>query len=133
MLLDPYTPGYQPPPDTEYIKLNTNENAFPPSEKLISTLKNAINGRISLYPNSSCHDLRKIIAKQYNVNPDEIICTNGSDESISMIFKTFIEKDDNILLSYPTYSYYKSQAEIYDVKYKFIDTDKDFNIILDKF
>ena len=132
-LLDPYIPGYQPPHSEDVVKLNTNENPYPPSSRVMESISGHNLHNLRLYPDSFSGPLRKKIAEVYKMQENQIFCGNGSDEIISLVLRTFFEHDEAVLFPYPTYSYYKTQAEIHDCRYKFIDTDGDFNIELDRF
>ena len=78
--LEPYTPGEQP--KTQVLtKLNTNESPFPPMPEVIEAVSKAAE-LLQLYPDPDCTELRKVIARVYDVDMDEIICSNGSDVTV---------------------------------------------------
>ena len=85
--LTPYTPGEQPR-DMQYIKLNTNESPFPPPATVCSAVEEAAKA-LQLYPDPDCTDLTKALAKQYQVDPKEILLTNGADEVLNFAFMAF--------------------------------------------
>lgn len=126
--LDPYIPGFQPNPEDHMLKLNANENAYPPSPRVLDALHSHVNNNLRLYPNSKSINLRLKLAEVYGVNDDQVFCANGSDEIISIIFRTFVPDGQVVQFTYPTYTYYKTQAEIYDVPYRFLETGKDFAV-----
>ena len=92
------------------IKLASNENPFGASTKAIEAIKNFLN-KIHIYPDSHCVNLREKLSKKLNVNFEEIIIGNGSDEIIELIFKAYIGKHDEILSCFPTFAYYKIAAQ----------------------
>lgn len=130
--IEPYVPGEQPK-DKKYIKLNTNENPYPPSDQVIEAMKNAVNGDLKLYPDPTCSDLISEIAKYYNLNTDEVFIGNGSDEILAFSFMTFFSKDKQILFPDISYTFYKVYAELFDLNYKLVKLDDDFNIPLEEF
>src|SRR5436305_1853333 len=77
--LHPYVPGEQPR-IKGLIKLNTNENPFPPSPKVLAAIKKAVNGNLRLYPNPTAQTLREKLARFHGCEPNNIIVGNGSDE-----------------------------------------------------
>jgi len=131
--LDPYVPGFQPNPADHVLKLNANENAYPASPQVLEALHSHINGDLRLYPNSKAVNLRRKVAEVYGVNEDQVICANGSDEIISMIFRTFVPDGEVVQFTYPTYTYYKTQADIYDVTYRYLETGDDFLVDMDAY
>ena len=80
--LEPYVPGEQPK-DKKYIKLNTNENPYPPSDKVIEAMRIAVNDDLKLYPDPTCCDIINEIANYYDLDKDEIFIGNGSDEVLA--------------------------------------------------
>ena len=118
--MEPYIPGEQPS-DGEYIKLNTNENPFPPSKEVVENLFSDINENLKKYPDPLCNEFRKLYAKQYGLEPNQIIVGNGSDETIRMIFHLLIDQGDTIGILNPTYSLYPVVADMYGGKIKKYD------------
>ena len=104
--IEAYIPGEQPK-DKKYIKLNTNENPYPPSEKTMEAMRNAVNGDLKLYPDPTCSDLIKKIAEFYNADEDEVFIGNGSDEILAFSFMAFFSKDKKILFPDISYTFYK--------------------------
>lgn len=87
--LVPYTPGEQPQ-DKKYVKLNTNESPFPPSQAIAKAVEEEA-GRLQLYSDPECVALRKKAAEVFGINDDEIIMTNGSDEVLNFAFMAFAD------------------------------------------
>lgn len=100
------------------IKINTNENAYPPSPKCAEALKNFDASSLRLYPNAECTKLRIAIAKLHNTTPERVFVGNGSDEILSLSAKAFVEDSESIGSLDPSYSLYKTLADIRGVKWK---------------
>ena len=98
-----YVPGEQPRGDS-VIKLNTNENPYPPSPRVLAALRKAINGSLRLYPQPLSDTLRSVAAEVYGVRPENIIAGNGSDEILSMLLRSFVGPGDRVAFPVPTYS-----------------------------
>src|SRR5215475_14295440 len=88
--LHAYVPGEQPQ-ITGLIKLNTNENPYPPSPKVLSAIRAAVDGRLRLYPNPTSQLLRQKLARLHRCSPENIIIGNGSDELLALAVRTFVE------------------------------------------
>lgn len=130
--LKPYIPGEQPK-DKKYIKLNTNENPYPPSPKVIQAIKAAANGDLKLYPDPEVEILRNTIANYYGIEKDEVFIGNGSDEVLGFSFMAFFNPGKPILFPDISYSFYKVYANLFDIEYKLVSLDEDFNIPLNEF
>lgn len=88
--LHAYVPGEQPK-IKGLIKLNTNENPYPPSPRVLRTVRAAVDGRLRLYPNPTAERLREKLAKLHRCKPDNIFVGNGSDEALALAVKCFVE------------------------------------------
>lgn len=130
--VEPYVCGEQPK-DRKYVKLNTNENPYPPSPKVLETIKNMANGDLRLYPDPDCDVLREKIGKYYGLNKDQIFIGNGSDEVLAMSFLAFFNTDETIVFPDITYSFYPVYASLYNIPYRTIELNNDFTIPVDKF
>jgi histidinol-phosphate aminotransferase len=108
-----YVPGEQPQ-DTGVIKLNTNENPYPPSPKVCAAVKKATNSSLRLYPEPQSDSLRKVAANVYGVKPANILVGNGSDELLSMLLRCFVGAQDRVAYPVPTYSLYDTLVAIQD-------------------
>ena len=106
-------PGEQPQ-DRRYIKLNTNENPYPPSPQVVLAIKNAAEGDLRRYPDPSARELRQKAAEVYGVPPEQIIAGNGSDDLLSILFRVCVEGGAPRQVAYPvpTYSLYDTLAAI---------------------
>jgi histidinol-phosphate aminotransferase len=108
-----YIPGEQPG-DDGIIKLNTNENPYPPSPKVCAALRKAVNPALRLYPEPLSDSLRTVAARVYGVRPENIIAGNGSDEILSILLRCFVGPRDRVAVPVPTYSLYDTLVEIQD-------------------
>ena len=124
--LTPYTPGEQPK-DTRYIKLNTNESPFPPSEKTIEAAKRAARN-LHLYNDPTCAALTEKTAQMLGVSPEEVLMTNGSDEILNFAFQAFCDQDHPAAFPDITYGFYKVFAEVNGVPYEEIPLDANFGV-----
>ena len=124
----PYVPGEQPK-DKKFIKLNTNENPYPPSPKVIEAIKSAVNDDLRLYPDPDSSMFRQAAAARYGVKPSQIFAGNGSDEILALLFGAFFESGARkILFPDITYSFYPVYADLWNVPYQKIPLCEDFSI-----
>ena len=122
-----YVPGEQPRGDG-FIKLNTNENPYPPSPRVLAALRKATNGSLRLYPQPLSDTLRSAAAEVYGVRPENIIAGNGSDEILSMLLRGFVGPGDRVAFPVPTYSLYDTLIEIQDGVRAAVDYPPDYSI-----
>ena len=130
--LTPYVPGEQPK-EKSYIKLNTNENPYPPSPKVLEAIASAANGDLRLYPDPTCDALVRAAAEHYGVAPQQIFVGNGSDEILAFAFAAFFDPAKPVLFPDITYSFYKVYAKLYGLRPKLIALDDSFDIPLEQF
>ena len=131
--LDPYVPGEQPK-IKGLIKLNTNENPYPPAPQVLSALKAAVDGRLRLYPNPTAQPLREKLAKLHKCSPANIIVGNGSDELLAMAVRAFVEPANGrsqlarslVQFFTPSYSLYPVLAAIHGARQNAIPLTADF-------
>ena len=114
--LQAYTPGEQPKAKN-IVKLNTNENPYPPSPKCAAVLKAFDLDCLRRYPDPEFSALRQALAQLNRTRPENIFVGNGSDEILSLAAKSFVENDEQIGSLDPSYSLYKTLADIRDVKW----------------
>jgi histidinol-phosphate aminotransferase len=144
-LLKPYVPGEQPR-DRKFIKLNTNENPYPPPPAVIEAVHEAACDTLRLYPDPVCTELREKAADFYGIKPEEVFTGNGSDEILAFAFAAFFNagtaagndagkacKDaaschDPILFPDVTYSFYPVYAGLWDIPYRTIPLKEDFSV-----
>ena len=127
--LTPYTPGEQPK-DKILLKLNTNENPYSPSTKVLDAIKLSVKESLRLYPDPESDYLKETISNYYNLSKANIFVGNGSDEILAFIFQALLKKEDPVLFPDITYSFYPAYCSLYDIKYKRIPLDKKLNINL---
>jgi histidinol-phosphate aminotransferase len=131
--LVPYVPGEQPK-DKQYIKLNTNENPYPPSQRVLEAIQAAANADLRLYPDPTCSALAQKAAEYYGVTPDHIFIGNGSDEVLAFAFAAFFSPSKHpVLFPDITYSFYKVYAGLYRIPYKTVPLDEQFRVPLEAF
>lgn len=106
-----YVPGEQPK-EGEAVKLNTNENPYRASEKAYDAIRAVADKGLSRYPNAAGQAFREAAAAIYGVEPDWIMCGNGSDDILTILTRTFVGENQLLRLPYPSYILYKSLAEI---------------------
>ncbi|WP_368974177.1 histidinol-phosphate transaminase [Caldifermentibacillus hisashii] len=131
-LTEPYVPGEQPKVKN-MIKLNTNENPYPPSPKVLAALKGAVDGNLRLYPDPTADELCEAIAKAYDVAKSQVFIGNGSDEVLAFSFLAFFNQDEQILFPDITYSFYPVYANLYRLDYKEVPLNEDFTIPVEQF
>ncbi|HKY08586.1 MAG TPA: histidinol-phosphate transaminase [Candidatus Binatia bacterium] len=122
-----YVPGEQPQ-DPGIVKLNTNENPYPPSPKVYAALRKSINISLRLYPDPLGNELRTSAAHVYGVRPANIIAGNGSDELLSMLLRSFVGPGDRVALPQPTYTLYDTLIDIQDGIRAAVDYPDDFSL-----
>lgn len=125
--VEPYVPGEQP--QNQVIKLNTNENPYPPAPGVERALREMDVDGLRLYPDPSAEKLVSALAGHYRVGADQIFVGVGSDDVLSMCFLTFFNSLKPILFPDITYSFYKVWAELYRIPYKCPKLDRNFQMV----
>ena len=123
----PYTPGEQPK-FLDVIKLNTNENPYPPAPAVTDALKKMSTERFRLYPEPACDTLVDALAGYYGVDREEVFVGVGSDDVLAMSFLAFFNSDKPIFFPDITYSFYDVWADLFRIPYECQPLDKDFKI-----
>ena len=123
----PYTPGEQPK-DNNIIKLNTNENPYPPSPNVKKVLENFDCGKMRLYPDPDSTVLVEAIAERYKISKSQVFVGVGSDDVLSVAFLTFFNSEKPILFPDITYSFYDVWADVYRIPYVCKPLTDDFKI-----
>ena len=116
--IEGYKPGKQPRPDQNPIKLNTNENPFAPSDKVIAAIHKASGERLRKYPEPSSRPVRESAARAYGLHADQVLVGNGSDDLLTIILRTFIDPGQVVAAPDPTYSLYDTLTSIQGGAYK---------------
>lgn len=123
----PYVPGEQPDKD-KMIKLNTNENPYPPAPGVAKVLAGFDADRLRLYPEPTCKVLVDAIAEYYGISSEQVFVGVGSDDVLAMIFMTFFNSDRPILFPDITYSFYDVWADMLRIPYETKALDENFMI-----
>lgn len=125
--IDPYVPGEQPNIEG-MIKLNTNENPYPPSPAVEKAMKEFDLDSLRLYPDPNSELLINAIAKRYEVNNNQVFVGVGSDDVLAIAFMTFFNSNKPILFPDITYSFYDVWAELFNIPYERPALDDNFNV-----
>ena len=130
--VEPYVPGEQPKA-VGVVKLNTNENPYPPSPKAELAARDFDFNRLRLYPDPNASQLVHGLAAYYGVLDNQVFVGVGSDDVLSICFLTFFNSDKPILFPDVSYSFYPVWADMYQIPYCEIPVDKDFHIIAEDY
>ncbi|HQT25144.1 MAG TPA: histidinol-phosphate transaminase [Burkholderiales bacterium] len=125
--LTPYVPGEQPKIEN-LIKLNTNENPYPPSPRVLAVLRNEANAALRLYPDPDAGRLKEAIAGFYGIDAGNVFVGNGSDEVLAHVFNALLKHEAPILFPDVTYSFYPVYCRLYDIGYETVPLDGHFSI-----
>ena len=125
--VEPYVPGEQPK-ENDIIKLNTNENPYPPSPNAVKALEHFDTNKMRLYPDPNSQILVEALAERYGLKSSQVFVGVGSDDVLSMAFMTFFNSDKPVLFPDITYSFYDVWADVYRIPYKQISLDENFRI-----
>jgi len=134
--IDAYVPGEQPK-ITGLVKLNTNENPYPPSPKVLKAVRAAVDARLRLYPNPTAHALRERLARLHRCTPAHVFVGNGSDECLALAVRAFVEPaggggrvDPRTLVQYftPSYSLYPVLADAHGARQNAVPLGTDFSL-----
>lgn len=128
----PYVPGEQPSGQS-MIKLNTNENPYPPSPKVLQAIRKAADGTLRLYPDPSCSELHRAIAALHHVDAGCVFSGNGSDEVLSFCFQAFFDPGRPIRFADITYSFYQVYANYFGLTAELIPLGGDFTLPVEPF
>lgn len=128
----PYVPGEQSN-DKDIVKLNANENPYPPSPMAVDALKNFDTDTLRFYPAADATPLKVAIADYYGVKKENVFLGNGSDDVIALSFMTFFNGDLPVLYPDITYSFYPVWCDLLNIKYKECPLNEDFRINIDDY
>lgn len=130
--LTPYVPGEQPKLDN-LVKLNTNENPYGPSPKVLAALKLEAADTLRLYPDPNSDTLKAAIAEVHDLNVNQVFVGNGSDEVLAHTFQALLKHDKPLLFPDISYSFYPVYCGLYEIEYKTIPLADDFTINIDDY
>lgn len=125
--IDPYVPGEQSK-DKDIVKINANENPYPPSPKAIEILKSFDTNKLRFYPSANSTKLKEAIAKYYKVDVSNVFVGNGSDDVLAVAFQSFFNSEKPIVYPDLTYSFYPVWCSLFGIKYKNYPVGDDFRI-----
>ncbi len=125
-----YVPGEQPQ-GQPLIKLNTNENPYPPSPKVIEAIRNFDASRLRLYSEPSARMVREAAAKVYGVDAGQVICGNGSDDLLTIALRTFVGEGEKCAFTEPSYSLYPVLADLQGAVRQPVELDESFGLAAD--
>ncbi len=126
-VLDPYTPGEQPQ-DQQYIKLNTNENPYPPSPAIANVIRDYEVEHLRRYPDPESRELIESLAAYHGLNANQVFVGNGSDEVLAHAFQAFFRQDYPILFPDISYSFYPVYCKLFQIEYHQPALDHEFCI-----
>ncbi len=121
-----YVPG-ESSEDPDVVKLNQNENRYPPSAKALAAMTEAM-PLLSIYPESTSLGLRRAAAESFGVEPEQVIAANGSDEMLLMLFQACCDPGDEVVGFNPSYTFYATLAAKADVRYRLIDFEGEYRL-----
>ncbi len=130
--LDPYVPGEQPKIDG-LIKLNTNENPYPPSPKVVEAIRGFDTDRLRLYPDPNSDALKQTLATYYQVANNQVFVGNGSDEVLGLAFMAFFKQDKPLLFPDISYSFYPVYCGLFEIDYQCLPLNDRFEIDVDDY
>lgn len=125
--IEPYVPGEQSK-DKDIVKINANENPYPPSPKAIEVLKSFDTNKLRFYPSANSTKLKEAIAKYYKVDVSSVFVGNGSDDVLAVAFQSFFNSDKPIAYPDLTYSFYPVWCSLFGIEYKNYPVGDDFRI-----
>lgn len=125
--MQPYVPGEQPQ-GGKFIKLNTNENPYPPSPKVVTAIQQAAAARLERYPDPLGTAFRTRAAEVLGVEPDWILCGNGSDDILTILTRAFVGNGQKLRLPYPSYILYRTLAQLQGASWEEVHFHPDFSL-----
>ncbi|WP_206997323.1 histidinol-phosphate transaminase [Trinickia mobilis] len=133
--LTPYVPGEQPTL-ARPVKLNTNENPYPPSPRVVEAIRRELGDHgdtLRRYPDPTARKLRETVAAHHGISADQVFVGNGSDEVLAHVFQALLKHDKPILFPDITYGFYPTYARLYDIAYQTVPLDEWFAIRIDDY
>ena len=130
--VEPYVPGEQSK-DKDIVKLNANENPYPPSPEVIKAINNFDCNTLKFYPDANAAEFKAAIAEFYNVKKENVFIGNGSDDVLALSFQSFFNSEKPIAYPDITYSFYPVWCELFSIPYKSYPLSSDFRINADDY
>lgn len=130
--LTPYVPGEQPKIQN-LVKLNTNENPYGPSPKVLAALQAVANDSLRLYPDPDSSKLKSAIAENYGLQPDQVFVGNGSDEVLAHVFAALLKHEKPLFFPDISYSFYPVYCGLYGITYEQVPLNNHYEIDLDDY
>lgn len=130
--LVPYVPGEQPKM-TRLVKLNTNENPYPPSPKALAAMQAELNDLLRLYPDPNSDRLKQAVASYYGIQTNQVFVGNGSDEVLGHAFLGLFQQAEPLLFPDITYSFYPVYCGLYGIRFETLALDEQFQIQVEDF
>ena len=129
--VEPYVPGEQPKTDN-IIKLNANENPYPPAPGVTEVLRTFDAAKLAIYPDANAKALKTAIAERFDLQPSQVFLGNGSDDVLALAFQSFFCSDKPILYPDITYSFYPVYCNMFGIHYRTVPLQDDFTIPVEK-
>jgi len=126
-----YTPGEQPGADERVVKLNTNENPFPPSDRVLQAIQRIDRETLRRYPNPTADAFRAAAAKVHGITPDMIIAGNGSDDILTIATRTFVAPGGKLAVPDPTYSLYSVLSQLEEANFVSVPWSENWSLPID--
>ena len=123
--IDPYVPGEQPK-TASIIKLNANENPYPPAPGVAEVLRTFDTAKLAVYPDANAKALKTAVADRFGLRPAQVFLGNGSDDVLALAFQSFFCSDKPILYPDITYSFYPVWCDLFRIPYETMPLDEDF-------
>ncbi len=130
--LAPYVPGEQPQ-DQRYIKINTNENPYPPAPGVLDAINREAVGQLKLYSDPTIAPLKQAIAEHYGLGVENVFVTNGSDETLGFAFLAYADEEHPVTIPDISYGFYKVFAQLFQTKPNVVPLREDFTLPVEKF
>lgn len=125
--IEPYVPGEQSK-EENIVKINANENPYPPSPKVVEAINNFNSSNLRFYPDANAYEFKKAVAEYYHVEIENVFLGNGSDDVIALAFQAFFNSEKPIAYPDITYSFYPVWCRLFNIPYKTYPLNSDFRI-----
>ena len=121
-----YVPGEQPR-ESGWVKLNTNENPYPPSPRVLEAITGAAGVRLKIYPDPLARSFCKAVAELFDIDADWVLPANGSDENLTIVMRAFVDPGELVCFPYPSYILYETLARIQDARHQRLPLQPDWS------